>query len=100
MPGSIAIEIRTLNAVKKKRTYFVSPAPSLPSRAQVRFFTIVVDKWWAKLAIQVLEYQVPNFEMTFLLRLRYVNYEYHWNRQGMMSLRSGKRSLSVSILKP
>ena len=35
--GSIAIEIRTLNAVKR-HTYFVSLAPLLPSRTQVRFF--------------------------------------------------------------
>ena len=35
--GSIALEIGTLYAAKK-RTYFVSPAPSLPSRAQVQFF--------------------------------------------------------------
>ena len=40
--------------------------------------------------IQVLgEYQVPNFEMTisFELRLEYVNYAYHWNRQGIQSLK-------------
>ena len=59
-----------LNAVKK-RTYFVSPAPSLPSIAHVRFFTIVVDKWWGKLAIQVLvDIQVPNFEMANSFKLR------------------------------
>ena len=66
---SIAIEIGTFNAVKK-RTYFVSLAPSrtafelrlLPSRTQVRFF--MFNKWCAKLVIQVLvEYQVPNLEM-------------------------------------
>ena len=33
--GSIALDIRMLNAIKK-RTYFVSLAPLLPSRTQVR----------------------------------------------------------------
>ena len=93
MLGSIAIEIRTLNAVKK-RTYFVSLAPLLPSRTQVRFVcTIVLKKWLPKLVIQVLvEYQVPSFEMAISVkfRLEYVNYAYHWNRQGMKSLKSGK----------
>ena len=54
---------------------------------------IVMGKWWAKLTIQVLvEYLVPNFEMaiSFELRLGYVNYAYHWNRQGIKSLKSGK----------
>ena len=90
--GSIAIEIRTLNAVKR-RTYFVSLALLLPSRTQVQILTIVLNKWWAKLVIQVLvEYQVPNFEMSisFTLRLEYVNYAYHWNRQGIMNLKCGK----------
>ena len=75
------------------RTYFVSFAPLLPSRTRVRFFTLVLYKWWAKLVIQVLVgYQVPNFEMTisFKLWLEYVNYAYHWYRQGIMSLKSGK----------
>ena len=56
-------------------------------------FTIVLNKWWAKLVIQVLvEYQVPNFEMaiSFKLRLEHVSYVYHWNRQGIMSLKSDK----------
>ena len=48
--GSIAIEIRMFNAIKK-RTYFVSLAQLLPSRIQVRFFTLVLNKWWAKLVI-------------------------------------------------
>ena len=43
MLGSISMEIGTFNAVKKKRSYFVSPALSLSSRAQVRLFTIVVE---------------------------------------------------------
>ena len=61
--GSIAIDIGMLNAIKK-RTYLVSLAPLLPSRTRVRLFTLVLNKWWAKLVIQVLvEYQVPNFEM-------------------------------------
>ena len=81
-----------LNAIKK-RTYFVSLAPLLPSRTQVQFFTLVLNKWWAKLVIHVLvEYQVPNLEMaiSFELRLEYVIYAYHWNRQGIKSLKSGK----------
>ena len=41
--GSIAAEIRTLNAVKK-RTCFVSLAPLLPSRTQVRFFYNSVEQ--------------------------------------------------------
>ena len=64
------------NAVKK-RIYFVPLAPSLPLRTQVRFFTLVLNKWWEKLVIKVLfEYQVPNFEMaiSFELRLKYANY--------------------------
>ena len=80
MLGCIAIKIRMLNTIKK-RTYFVSLAPLLSSRTHVRFFTLVLNKWWAKLVIQVLvqvlvEYQVPNFEMSisFELRLEYVNY--------------------------
>ena len=92
MLGSIAFEIRMFNAIKK-RTYLVSFAPLLPSRTQVRFFTLVLNKWWTKLVIQVLvEYQVPNFEMaiSFELRLEYVNYAYHWNRQGIKSLKSDK----------
>ena len=92
MLGSIAIEIRMLNAIKR-RTHFVSLAPLLPSRTQVRFFTLVLNKSWAKLAIQaVVEYQVLNFEMaiSFELRLEYVNYTYHRNRQGIQSLKSGK----------
>ena len=40
--GSIAFEIRMLNTIKK-RTYFVSLAPLLPSRIQVRFFTLVLN---------------------------------------------------------
>ena len=29
------------------------------------FFTLVLNRWWAKLVIQVLvEYQVPNFEIS------------------------------------
>ena len=40
--GSIAFEIRMFNAIKK-RTYFVSLAPLLPSRTQVRFFTLVLN---------------------------------------------------------
>ena len=70
----LAFEIIMLNAIKK-RTHFVSLAPLLPSRTRVRFFTLVLNKWWAKLVIQVLvEYQVPNFEMaiSFKLRLEYV----------------------------
>ena len=82
-----------LNAIQKPvGTYFVSLAPLLPSRTQVRFFTLVLNKWWAQLVIQVLvEYQVPNFEMaiSFESRLKYVNYAYHWNRQGIQSLESG-----------
>ena len=48
------------------------------------------------------EYRVPNFEMaiSFELRLEYGKYAYHWNRQTVLSLESGKRSSSVSILKP
>ena len=42
MLGSISFEIRMLNAIKK-RTYFVSLAPLLPSRTQVRFFTLVLN---------------------------------------------------------
>ena len=74
MLGSIAIEIRMFNATKKCK-YFVSLAPLLPSRTQVR-----------------VEYQVPNFEMaiSFELRLEYVNYAYHWNHQGIKSGKSGK----------
>ena len=90
--GSIAFEIRMLNAIKK-HTYFVSLAPLPPSRTHVRFFTMVLNKWWAKLVIQVLvEYQEPSFETTisFNFRLEYVNYAYHWNHQGVMSLKSGK----------
>ena len=74
MLGSIAFKIRMFNAIKK-RTYFVSLAPLLPSRTQLRLFTIVLNKWWAKLVTQVLvEHQVPNFEMaiSFKLRLEYV----------------------------
>ena len=58
------------------------------------FFTLVLNKWWEKLVIQVLvEYQVPNFEMaiSFELRLEYVHYAYHWNRQGITSLKNGKK---------
>ena len=100
--GSITIEIRTLKAVKK-RIYFVSLAPFLSSRTQVRFFTIVLNKPWTKLVIQlIVNYQVPNPEVAISLELRleYVNYAYHWNRQGIKSLKSDKLSLSVSILKP
>ena len=49
--------------------------------------------WWAKLVIHVLvEYQVPNFEIAISLELglEYVKYAYHWNCQGIKSLKSGK----------
>ena len=52
-----------------------------------------VEQVVGKLLIQELvEYQVPNFEMaiSFEWRLEYVNYAYHWNRQDIMSLKSGK----------
>ena len=38
--GSITFEVRMFNAIKKG-TYFVSPAPLLPSRTQVRFYISV-----------------------------------------------------------
>ena len=82
MLRSRAFEIRKFNAIKMG-TYFVSLVPLLPSRTQVRFFTLVLNKWWTKLVIKVgVEYKVPNFEMaiSFELRLEYVNYAFNWNR--------------------
>ena len=81
-------------------TYFVSLVPLLPSRTQVRFFTSVLNKWWARQVIQVLgEYQVLNFEMaiSFELRPEYVNYAYHWNRQGIESEKWQMKSIRFNF---
>ena len=65
--GSIAIEIRMLNAVKK--VHILSPcAITAFGNSGAIFFTKVLNKWWAKQVIQaLLEYQVPDFKMTILL---------------------------------
>ena len=84
----------------KRRTYFVSLAPLLPPISRVHFFALVLNKWWAILVIEVrVEYKVPNFEMaiSFELRLEHVKYAYHWNRQGIKSLKSGKLSIRFNF---
>ena len=45
------------------------------------------------------EYQVPNFEMaiSFKLRLEYVNYAYHWNRQGIESEKKQMKSIRFNF---
>ena len=49
--GSIAFEIRMLNAIKK-RTYFVSFAPlGTAFENSGAIFTLVLNKRWAKLVI-------------------------------------------------
>ena len=64
MLGSITIEIRTLNAVKK-RTYFVWPAPLLPVNSGTIFFNSVEQVVSKTIVIKVfVEYQVPNFEIS------------------------------------
>ena len=64
--GSIAIEVTMHNAVKK-HTYAVLLVPLLPWRTQVSFFTIVLNKWWAKLVMQVLvKYEAPALKWLFL----------------------------------
>ena len=66
---------------QKKNVHILSRLPHYCLRElRCDFFTIVLNKWWANLVIQVLvAYQVPNFEMaiSFKLRLEYVNYAYH-----------------------
>ena len=82
----IAIEIRTFNAVKNVHVFSPLRHYCLRELRCDLLQYVVLNKWKAKLVIQVLvEYQVPNFEMdiSFKLRLEYVNYAYHWNRQGM-----------------
>ena len=49
---------------KKAYIFCLACATTAHESTGAIFFTIVVGKWWAKLAIKVLvEYQVPHFEM-------------------------------------
>ena len=53
--------------------------------------------------MQVLvECQVPNFEIviSFELRLEYGKYAYHWNRQTVLSLKSGKEAHLFQLKNP
>ena len=73
--GSIAIEIRTSNAIKS--VHILSLLRNYCLRElRCDFLTLVLDKWWAKLVIQELvEYQVPNFEMAISFKLRLEKFE-------------------------
>ena len=88
------MEIGTRNAVKKYIFCLACAITAFESSGAI--FYNSGGQVVGKTRIQVLvEYQVPTFEMVISFKLKleygnYGNYAYHWNPQGIMSLKSGK----------